>query len=132
MPGRLPWWCDDFGSWVFVLACLFLLMALAAAGAETFAAVRAKLKGTGALPDGSGGAESSFDPAALLEAVRQLLETLKGLPAWIAIFLAGLALLWMSAELAPRACRTEGAGAPRPQAETRQPQAAPPQPQPQR
>lgn len=48
-------------------------------------------------------AAAAVDPVELLEALKGLLEALKGLPAWIAIFLAGLALLWIAGEK-PEAC----------------------------
>jgi hypothetical protein len=47
----------------------------------------------------SGGGKGSGDPgnwAKFLDALKGVLEALAALPAWIAIYLAGLALLWIA------------------------------------
>jgi hypothetical protein len=105
----LPSWCFAYGWTGFILACLFLLAALAGALVETWAIIKAKLK---AAKDGPPAAVETLraalvpgglDPK-LLEALKGLLEALKGLPAWISVFLAGLALLWV-AGTAPELCK---------------------------
>ena len=48
--------------------------------------------------------ESVTDPAALLNALKGVLEALASLPVWVAIYLAGLALFWVAME-APKSCK---------------------------
>ena len=83
--------CQPIGG----LAVLFLWLSLLVALAETGLTLWAKYK---AVKEGrkiaAAKAAPGTDWAKVIEALAKLLETLKGLPAWVAIFLAGLALLW--------------------------------------
>jgi heme exporter protein D len=102
-------WCAGYAWLAFLLACIFLIVALVAAVAETRALIRAKREAAKKAPDAvasanrKGLAAGAVDPVKLLEALKGVLEALKGLPAWIAVFLAGLALLWIAARQ-PEAC----------------------------
>jgi hypothetical protein len=86
-------------------------VALIAAILETVLLVWGKIKALRAKPpaDPAGdrkGTTASVDPVRLLDALKGLLETLKGLPAWVAIFLAGLVLLWMAMQR-PEMCNSQ-------------------------
>ncbi len=78
---------------VKVLASLFLWLALIAALVETGLPLVARWK---ALRQGKAAPKAreqlSFD--GFLDALAKVLTALKDLPAWVAIFLAGLALVW--------------------------------------
>lgn len=108
-------WCADYGNFALDLAKWFLILALAVALIETALLLWGKIKALLAKPQDAGADKiaDSVDPVTLIKALKDLLETLKGLPAWVAIFLAGLALLWIAGEQ-PAACKPE-----RPQTEQR-------------
>ena len=98
-------WCDAYGWVTLILGTIFLLGALAAALVETLALIRAKRDAAEKAPEivRSSAKADGVDPVELLEALKGVLEAIKGLPAWIAVFLAGLALLWLASEQ-PEAC----------------------------
>jgi hypothetical protein len=97
---------ETFCASVSILAVLFLGVALIIVLAETGIALQAKRKALATAPEerpkltDSASMESL---AKLLEALKGLLLALKDLPAWFAIFLAGLALVW-TATSAPNLC----------------------------
>ena len=76
----------------------FIILAFVVALAETALALWAKFQASRITPQ----ADAKFAPdpeglAKLLDALSKLLSTLKDLPYWIAILLAGLALTWIAA-----------------------------------
>ena len=90
---------------VQLAAILFLALSFIVAAAETGIALAAKRKaleaGTKAPTDL---ASADLDGLAkAIEALKGLLLALKDLPAWIALFLAALALVW-TATSAPHLC----------------------------
>ena len=90
----------------FHLPSWFLWLALIAAAVETGLALWAKwliLKKGPTTPFLDKDPDPDDKWARFLEALTKLLESLKGMPAWIAIFLAGLALLWLVGEY-PQLC----------------------------
>ncbi|HEV2746272.1 MAG TPA: hypothetical protein VGW34_03115 [Allosphingosinicella sp.] len=111
VPPEILAWCWKYGDFALNLAQLFLYLALVMALIETGLLLAAKLRALLAKPapptSDSQTKSAPLDPVKLIEAVRALLETLKGLPAWVAIFLAGLALLWIAGEQ-PDACPARG------------------------
>lgn len=107
---NLAAWCNTYGWVTLGLGILFLVGALAAAWVETLALIKAKREAAEeakrVAADKEVGTEPALDaadPVELLEALQGVLEAIKGLPAWIALFLAGLALLWLGSDL-PTAC----------------------------
>jgi hypothetical protein len=102
-------WCDTYGWVTLGVGILFLVAALAAASIETLAVIKAKREAAeeakrAAADNAAGKAQlDAVEPVELLEALQGVLEALKGLPTWIALFLAGLALLWLGSDL-PKAC----------------------------
>lgn len=117
IPPEVTAWCTNYAEFALWLAKGFLLLAFAVAIAETALALWAKWKaaqqGPVVVETAAAAALPAVDPVKLLEALKALLETLKGLPAWIAIFLAGLALLWMAGQK-PELCAPPGSTASRP------------------
>ncbi|MEA3064234.1 MAG: hypothetical protein QOJ27_669 [Sphingomonadales bacterium] len=105
LPPEVALWCANYAGFALTLAKGFLILAFLVALVETALALWAKLQAAKKGPQvaQTAMAESAVDPVKLLEALKALLETLKGLPAWVAIFLAGLALLWIAGEK-PKAC----------------------------
>lgn len=96
-------------SWL-ALPTAFLWLAFAVAVVESFVTILAKLASLSARPkpaeDDAGHAGMVANPEAwakLVDAFRGLLEGLTKLPAWVAIFLAGMALLWLVGEY-PQLC----------------------------
>lgn len=107
---NLTAWCDTYGWVTLGLGTLFLVAALVAAWVETLALLKAKREAAeeakrvaAEKAAGTKTALDAADPVELLEALQGVLEAIKGLPAWIALFLAGLALLWLGSDL-PKAC----------------------------
>jgi hypothetical protein len=95
-------WCGNYASFALTLAEAFLILAFLVALIETGCALWAKLQAArgvpAVVPRAVAAAVPEVDPVKLLEALKGVLEALKGLPAWVAIFLAGLALLWMAGQ----------------------------------
>lgn len=96
----------------FALPTAFLWLAFVVAIAQTLVMILAKLAALNVQPKstddaGAGNSGMTADPEAwakLVDAFRGLLESLTKLPAWVAIFLAGIALLWIVGEY-PQLCR---------------------------
>jgi len=111
VPPETAAWCENFSGFALALAQAFLILALIVALVETAIGLWAKLQAARKAPDAVKAAEGqealAVDPVKLLEALKAVLEALKGLPAWIAIFLAGLALLWMTGQK-PELCPAPG------------------------
>jgi len=108
VPPPVATWCADYAGFALFLAEAFLVLALAVAVVETALALWAKLV---VLRQGPATARvaakaAAVDPIKLVDALKGLLETLKGMPAWVTIFLAGLALLWMAGQT-PEICAPE-------------------------
>lgn len=107
---NLAAWCNTYGWVTLGLGILFLVGALAAAWIETIALIKAKREAAEEAKrvaadkaERTEPALDAADPVELLEALQGVLEAIKGLPAWIALFLAGLALLWLGSDL-PTTC----------------------------
>jgi hypothetical protein len=100
----------NYAGFALTLGEAFLILALLVALVETALALWAKLQAARKGPEAvqKGIANPAVDPVKLLEALKAILDALKGLPSWIAIFLAGLALLWMVGQ-EPKACSTTNA-----------------------
>jgi len=100
-------WCDRYRELGLSFAHWFLLLALLLAIVEGVAVAWAKIQAARQAPAAprAGGPEavSAADAASFLDALKGLLEALKGLPAWFAVFLAGAALYWLSS-VQPDAC----------------------------
>jgi hypothetical protein len=99
---------EHYATVALYLALVFLILALLVAAAETALALwiryqeakAAKAAAEAGRAAAVGLAPGAVDPVKLLEALKALLEALKWLPAWIAIFLAGALLFWMGSEAA--------------------------------
>lgn len=102
--------CVNYADFALALAKAFLILAFLVALLETGLALWGKLEAARKGPEvaRNGIAAPDVDPVKFLEALKALLEILKGLPAWIALFLAGIALLWFAGGNA----NTRAAGAP--------------------
>jgi len=84
------------------LAGYFLLAALVIAILEIAVPLLMKLFKRAPEPEAKDG--KSREPLGpILDALARLLTALKDLPAWVAVFLAGLALVWTAAS-APHLC----------------------------
>ena len=93
----MPWWCDSYGAFLFVVGAVLIVAAGAAALIEIAQALRTKRAAVDIT-------ESTVaDSVKALEAFKGVLEAIKGLPPWIPIFLAGLALVWLAGQR-PEAC----------------------------
>jgi hypothetical protein len=103
MPDPTLVMCGKYLPFALSLSKWFLALALLVAVIETALLLAAKLKALLEKPPASDPTraktftDAGIDPVKLIDAVKGLLETLKGLPAWVALFLAGLALLWVAA-----------------------------------
>src|SRR5688572_23240575 len=95
----MPWWCDYYGAFLFVGGALLIVAAGVAALVEIAQALRTKR----AAAEVSITESTVADSVKALEALKGVLEAIKGLPAWIPIFLAGLALVWLAGQR-PEAC----------------------------
>jgi hypothetical protein len=109
VPDLLSCW-THYSGFAHELSEWFLVFALVVALIETALLMAGKIKALLAKPQAAPPADekdlasTAVDPIKLVEALKGLLETLKGLPAWIAIFLAGLGLLFV-AGYQPEACK---------------------------
>ena len=93
----MPWWCDYYGAFLFVVGAVLIVAAGIAALLEISQALRTRRVAADIT-------ESTVaDSVKALEAFKGVLEAIKGLPAWIPIFLAGLALVWLAGPR-PEAC----------------------------
>ena len=93
----MPWWCDYYGVFLFVVGAILIVAAGVAALLEISQALRTKRVAADIT-------ESTVaDSVKALEAFKGVLEAIKGLPPWIPIFLAGLALVWLAGQR-PEAC----------------------------
>ena len=123
--------CGDAAGLALTLAQGFLILALVVAVLETALALWAKYqaarKGPVVADNALEAIVPAVDPIKLLDALKGLLDTLKALPAWIAIFLAGVLLLWVAGRLASDGCAPPATTATAPTtAPAAQPQAPPP------
>lgn len=106
-------WCITYERLLFVLVIVFLVGATLAAILETWLTLKAKMKAGAADAKTAGALNAELTPAEitkLLDSVRALLETLKGLPAWVMLFLAGLSLTWLTADTPKRCLSSNPAG----------------------
>jgi hypothetical protein len=108
-PSEAAHCCANYAGFALTLGEAFLILALLVALVETALALWAKLQAARKGPEVAqkGIANPAVDPVKLLEALKAVLDALKGLPSWIAIFLAGLALLWMAGQR-PKNCASGG------------------------
>jgi len=91
---------------VWILTNAFLWVALVAAVAETALTLWLKWDAARKRPSDVGATKEALATAGwtqFIEALSKLLSALKDLPAWVAIFLAGLALLWTAGSV-PHLC----------------------------
>ncbi|HEY5710653.1 MAG TPA: hypothetical protein VIT38_02060 [Allosphingosinicella sp.] len=111
LPPGVADWCGNYAGFSLAMAKAFLIIALIVALVETVVVLLPKIRAAFEAPAAAKVLTESVvpavDPVKLLEALKGVLEALKGLPAWIAIFLAGLALLWMAGQK-PEICAPAG------------------------
>jgi hypothetical protein len=113
--------CGGAAELALTLSKGFLILAIVVAVLETGLALWVKLHAARKGPVVADSALESIvpavDPVKLLDALKGLLQTLKALPAWIAIFLAGVLLFWVAGRLASDGCApvADPATAPPPQ-----------------
>jgi len=100
VPSKVLTLCDniadfayDWGSWFIIVS---LLVAVGLAVVEGIVRLRPPTGTAKAIGDADGLPK-------LLEALKGVLEALAKLPVWVAMFLAGFALLWLALE-APKKC----------------------------
>jgi len=94
LPPETVAFCTRHAEFAFKLGRWFVYLALVIAVVETLAAIALAF-----MKPANGPAPANADAAAkLLEALKGVLEALVKLPRWVAIFLAGLALLWIAGE----------------------------------
>ena len=91
---------DGLCSNVTYAAYAFLWLSFAIAVAETLVAIFGKTAVDGAA-DSRRNLTANIE--GILDALARVLAALKGLPAWVAIFLAAMALIW-TATSAPNLC----------------------------
>jgi len=105
--------CGGAAELALTLSKGFLILAIVVAVLETGLALWAKLQAARRGPVVADSALESIvpavDPVKLLDALKGLLQTLKALPAWIAIFLAGVLLFWVAGKIAADGCAPAGA-----------------------
>ena len=96
------WWCDDYGGFLFVLGAILLVLAGIAAVVEIALRLKARMDVVRRAPTSEESLTKmraeNIDPVQLSEALARVLEAIKGLPGWIALFLAGLALVWFAGQ----------------------------------
>ena len=93
----MPWWCDYYGAFLFVVGAVLIVASGIAALLEIASALRTKRMAADITET------TVADSVKALEAFKGVLEAIKGLPPWIPIFLAGLALVWLAGQR-PEAC----------------------------
>jgi len=109
----MPWWCDYYGAFLFVVGAVLIVTAGIAALIEIAQTLRTRRVAADIT-------ESTVaDSVKALEAFKGVLEAIKGLPPWIPIFLAGLALVWLAGQR-PEACTPVLAPPPAPPAQPAQ------------
>ena len=101
--------CGFYLDFVLILSGILFAVALVVALVETWLVLEAKLKAARKGPVVADSALESIvpavDPVKLLDALKGLLETLKGLPVWVGLFLAGVLLFWLAAGVAAERCQ---------------------------
>jgi hypothetical protein len=108
----LPAWtlpfCEAYGPSILTLAKTFLwaglLFALVAAVAEAVAAFKAGGQSQLTTRDAAPGVP------AIVDALKGLLEALKGANVWLALVVLGLLLMWMAGNAVPTFCTALPAG----------------------
>ena len=120
--------CGIYLDFVLILSGILLVLSLLIGLVEAWLLLAAKLKAARKGPVVADSALESIvpavDPVKLLDALKGLLETLKGLPIWIALFLAGVLLFWMAGEVAADRCRVVAPTGPQPTPSNAAPPAA--------
>ena len=109
--------CERLAESAFFWGRAFIILSLAAAAVQGLVIVALAVLRW----DGQGDTRSLTDPVKLLDALKGVLQALAALPAWVAIYLAGLALLWIALE-APKKCDVPAPGG---GGQTQQPAPAP-------
>ena len=94
LPPETVAFCTRHAEFAFKLGRWFVYLALAIAVVETLAAIALAFM----KPSTGPAARDAGAAAKLLDALKGVLEALVKLPRWVAIFLAGLALLWIAGE----------------------------------
>ena len=98
----MSWWCEIYGDFLFTLGAALLLMAGAAAVFEAIVVARARIEAAhrARLETRSSPAlvADGVDPVKFFEALKGFLQALKDLPTWIAMFGAGLALVFLAGQ----------------------------------
>jgi hypothetical protein len=79
-------------GWVFILASLIIAMLTALV--TLWKSIRAPAKNKGLVPE----------IATTLDSLKSLIVALIDAPAWFAIFLAGVALIWLATSVVPNIC----------------------------
>jgi hypothetical protein len=120
-PAATEWlagFCNDYAPTLFDLGWWFVLAALI--GGVLLAAVHVYRAATAPAPpppgDEAGGAVGL---PALAGALKELVEVFTKAPAWLALFGAGILLLWMAGNAAPDECLGRAGGQPAPKEESR-------------
>ena len=99
------WWCNIYGGFLFSLGAALLIVAAAAAVIEAFVVARARIEAARQArtkaQESAALAVDGVDPVKFFEALKGLLVALKDLPTWIALFGAGLALVFLAGQRVP-------------------------------
>ena len=96
-----PEFCQNLAEFAFRLGRLFVWLALLAAITHVIVYSIVELRKSRTKPAAQTIAPVGIDK--ILEALKGVLTALASLPHWVAIFLAGLALLWMAGQR-PEVC----------------------------
>jgi hypothetical protein len=97
--------CKDLAQTLVFLAEAFLWAALIVALLGAIADIAVKLWALLHKPASSDKANLVADPGAFITALKGLIDSLANAPAWIAMFLGGVALIWAAGSLAPAICK---------------------------